>query len=107
MADFFQLGWGDAKASRLFTTSLPSTPRLSPQSEERATYNAGYSAQRGTLPAWVLGLGGRYYWVVDVDGGKPVYNVTGGEVPTTKAGYHSLAELVALKGDRFDTRRFY
>lgn len=107
MSDFFQLGWNDAKASRLYTDSLPSTPRLSPQSEERATYNAGYSAQRGTLPAWVLGLNNRYYWIVSVEGGKPVYNVTDGEAPTTKTGYHSLAALVALKGDHFDTQRFY
>lgn len=97
MADYFSTGWHDAAHGRLYADSLPSGTM--PQTETRATYRAGYAAQRGDLPCWIAERGKRFYWIVAVDSGKPVYNVTDGAPPQGKAGYHDLAALMRLKGD--------
>lgn len=47
MANFYQVGFDDAKRGRLYADSLP--PSTKPQDETRATYRAGYSAARVTI----------------------------------------------------------
>lgn len=42
--------------------------------------------------------GGRSVWRVDGEDGRDVYQMTDGDEPANKAGYHSLDSLLSLKG---------
>lgn len=105
MADYFEWGRQDAKEAQFYANRLP--PGTMPNSETRATYRAGWIAQRArdkreTLPTCFAELSGRYYWIVSIDhNGNPIYNVTSGAAPTNCAGYRNLRALMELKGDTF------
>jgi hypothetical protein len=93
----FEIGYSDARASRLYGDSLP----LPAQRDDlmRATYCAGYAGARGDLPKALCTRKGRTYWLVRLEGRKPVYNVTYGDPPKGEGGYHDLSALARLKGD--------
>lgn len=104
MANYFRVGWDDARRATFYANGLPHGTMAN--SETRATYRAGWIAERATrgkenLPAYFLELGNRYYWIVAMEGETPIYNVTDGSLPTNQAGYRDLAALMALKGDHF------
>ncbi len=96
----FETGIRDAAAGRFFAHSLPSAPR----EESRVGYRVGFTLNRAArgiqdLPALMHETRGRRYWLVAIDRGNPVFNVTNGERPTGGAGYHDLVALMRLKGD--------
>ena len=102
---YFSVGESDAARGLFYGSSLPYG--TSANSEIRATYRAGWitsKAKQGkeNLPAYFMQLGTNYYWIVAIDGGKPVYNVTRGETPDNQAGYFNLAALIQLRGDSFN-----
>lgn len=106
MGNYYRVGWDDAKRAQFYAYGLP--PGTLPNSETRATYRAGWIAERASrglenLPAAFMELRGRHYWIVAIDHDKrPIYNVTDGTTPTSGAGYRDLSALMALKGDTFE-----
>lgn len=106
MANYFLQGQRDAQTGQFYGYSLPCGKHA--QSETRATYRAGWIANRASrnlenLPACFLTIETRFYFIVDVINAKPVYNVTNGESPKNSAGYHDLTALMRLKNDRFES----
>lgn len=103
MLPCFHSGWNDASKGLFYASSLSSAA----QALDKIGYRCGFTCERASrglekLPSLVHQShngANRYYWIVAVERGKPVFNVTSGEPPANQAGYADLQALMRLKGD--------